>query len=317
MLALACASHSPLMPNGPADDKTRQSVAEGFSKLGSFIEDFAPDLAIEFAPDHFNGFFYDLMPMFCIGLEAHSVGDWGTKAGPLRVPGQVAGPMAEHLVNKGFDVAVSHRMNVDHGFVQFWENTVGSASQIPVVPVFVNCAAPPLPTFKRARLLGEEIGRFAADLGNRVLIVASGGLSHDPPTPQLDEANGEVRERLIAGRNPPIEVRQAKEARILQIGEAAAKGDAGILPVSREWDERFLSQLAGQNLQSFDDLSMKEVVAEAGRGGPETLCWVAAMAAASAQGPLQTELYHYSDTQGWIAGMAILSGHNISEPGSQ
>ena len=31
---------------------------------------FTPDLVVVFGPDHFNGFFYELMPAFCIGTAA-------------------------------------------------------------------------------------------------------------------------------------------------------------------------------------------------------------------------------------------------------
>lgn len=35
------------------------------------IAEFAPELVILFSPDHYNGFFYDVMPPFCIGMAAH------------------------------------------------------------------------------------------------------------------------------------------------------------------------------------------------------------------------------------------------------
>ncbi|MFF1257454.1 hypothetical protein ACFVZT_11530, partial [Streptomyces sp. NPDC058321] len=41
-----------------------------------------------------NGFFYDLMPPFCIGYEAMGVGDYGTTEGPLSVPTERAEELA-------------------------------------------------------------------------------------------------------------------------------------------------------------------------------------------------------------------------------
>jgi 2,3-dihydroxyphenylpropionate 1,2-dioxygenase len=41
-------------------------------------------------------------------------------------------------------------MVVDHGFVQMWELMFGRADRYPAVPIFVNCAVPPLPTNRRA-----------------------------------------------------------------------------------------------------------------------------------------------------------------------
>jgi hypothetical protein len=40
------------------------------------LHKFAPDLVVVFGPDHFNGFFYELMPSFCIGTAAEGTKDW-------------------------------------------------------------------------------------------------------------------------------------------------------------------------------------------------------------------------------------------------
>ena len=47
--------------------------AEFFRELDSCaaaLHAFNPDLVVVFGPDHFNGFFYELMPAFCIGTAA-------------------------------------------------------------------------------------------------------------------------------------------------------------------------------------------------------------------------------------------------------
>jgi 2,3-dihydroxyphenylpropionate 1,2-dioxygenase len=305
-LALAAASHSPLMNDGEATPETRAAVAAAFADLGREIEDFDPDLAIQFSPDHLNGFFYDLMPAFCVGAAADSIGDWGTRAGPVDVPEELSVALAEQLLESGIDTALSYRMKIDHGFVQFWQNSLG-AIKVPLIPIFINCAAPPLPPMRRARLLGEAVGHFAASLGRRVLIVASGGLSHDPPTPQMAGAPPDLRERLIANRHPSEEARKLREERILAAGHMAAAGSGSILPVSTDWDHEFLDRLTNGDLKVFDGVAMRDLVAVAGRGGPETLCWVAAMAALRTAGPIESKLHFYEAIQGWIAGMALLT----------
>ena len=310
-LGLICASHSPLMTDGEASSATRAAINQAFGELARFAESFAPDFVIQFAPDHFNGFFYDLMPAFCVGVGASSIGDWGTQPGPLNVPEDAANELAAHLLGSEIDVAVSYNMQVDHGFVQLWENTVGSALNYPIVPVFINCAAPPLPSFRRARLLGEAAGRFALATGKKVLFAASGGLSHDPPTPQMAGAAAELRARLIANRNPTAQERAAREQRVLAAGRRAAAGDAEILPVSEAWDHDFLERFQHGSMSQFDDIRLPEMVAVAGRGGPEVLCWVAAMAAVSVAGPVLTQLHIYEAVQGWIAGMAMVTGEVV------
>jgi 2,3-dihydroxyphenylpropionate 1,2-dioxygenase len=210
------------------------------------------------------------------------------------------------LIEDGLDIAVSYRMEVDHGFVQIWERMYGSFSRFPTIPIFINCAAPPLPTFKRARLLGEAVGRWAAATGKRVLISASGGLSHDPPTPSIITAPDEVKERLISGRHPSQEMQRARVERVLAAGARAAHGTPEILPVDPDWDKAFIERLQSGNLRDFDALTTKEVREKAGRGGPEVLAWVAAYAALAVNGDYKADLIYYEAIQGWIAGMAMM-----------
>ncbi len=44
------------------------------------IAAFSPELVVLFAPDHYNGFFYDVMPPFCLGVGATAIGDFGSAA---------------------------------------------------------------------------------------------------------------------------------------------------------------------------------------------------------------------------------------------
>nr|WP_284507221.1 3-carboxyethylcatechol 2,3-dioxygenase [Caballeronia sp. ATUFL_M2_KS44] len=305
-MAVLCASHTPLMQDGVATDGVRAEVKRGFKALAERAEAFAPDMLIQFAPDHFNGFFYEVMPSFCVGINANSLGDWDTSEGPLHVMSDEALQLGETLLHDGLDVAVSYRMEVDHGFVQIWERMFGNFNRFPTIPIFINCAAPPLPTFKRARLLGEAVGRWALASGKRVLISASGGLSHDPPTPSIVTAPDEVKERLISGRHPSKEVQNARVERVLAAGARAATGTTEILPVDPAWDASFIEQLQSGNLEAFDNIPMTEIRAKAGRGGPEVLAWVAAFAALSVQGRYQADLLYYEAIQGWIAGMAMM-----------
>jgi len=310
-LALACASHTPLMRDGYCPPDVRAQVADSFAELARRIREFDAELIIQFSPDHFNGFFYDLMPAFCVGIQAESVGDWGTKSGPLNVPETIASEMAESLIDAGFDMATSYRMRIDHGFIQLWEQTLGSAAVLPIVPVFINCAAPPLPSFRRVRELGGAVGRFAHSLGKRVVIAASGGLSHDPPTPQIKSASAEVRAKLIDGRNPSAEERASREQRVLDAGRDVVAGVSPIMPVSASWDREFLERLREGPLEQFDSWLTRDLVGVAGRGGPEVLCWIAACAAMRSAGAYETELLFYEAIQGWIAGVAILSGKSV------
>ena len=308
-VAIVCASHTPLMYRGPASNETEQRVRTAFEGLGVFVKEFKPDYIIQFAPDHFNGFFYDLMPSFCVGAGAISLGDWGGGTGPLDVPEKTALALVDHVRAEDVDVAVSFRMRVDHGFVQMWEGVLGDFKSVPILPIFVNAAAPPVPTYRRARQLGESVGRFAMRSGKRVLFAASGGLSHDPPLPQLATADAQRREFLIAGRNPGPEARAARQKRILDAGQASARGEGPCQPLNPEWDRRVLKVLETGEIGEFDHWRDEDVRREGGSGGPEIRAWQAAFAALAAAGRYEAHVDYYRAIPEWIVGMAVMHAH--------
>ena len=67
--AVLCASHTPLMGDESAGRGAAEAVAAAFARLADSVRAFGPDLVVQFSPDHFNGFFYDLMPPFCVGVQ--------------------------------------------------------------------------------------------------------------------------------------------------------------------------------------------------------------------------------------------------------
>jgi 2,3-dihydroxyphenylpropionate 1,2-dioxygenase len=309
-LMMACASHSPIMGDRNCLPEEYRAVRSAFAELSECVTAFAPELIIQFSPDHFNGFTYALMPTFCVGVAASSVGDFDTQQGAVAVPEETAVELSEFLVEQGLDIAISYRMRLDHGFVQIWENLFGTFDGLSLIPVFINCAAPPLCSFSRARLLGEAVGRFALSTGRRVLIAASGGLSHDPPVPRMTgpEADPAMREYLIDGHAMTPDAQRRHRDRIIGVGAKALEGTANIIPVSEDWDREFLACLCDGPPTAFDEWSIADLAKVAGRGGPEVLCWVAAASAVRQEGPLATRLHFYGALQGWIAGMAVLSG---------
>ena len=160
---LICCSHSPLMTTDV--EESEQNVhAQFFQELGSAsaaLHAFKPDLVVLFGPDHFNGFFYELMPAFCIGTSAESSKDWHLESGPLRVPRELALSCVRFLQARDFDVAISHQMKVDHGITIPLYQLTGALARYDVLPVFVNCAADPRPSFRRVRAFGASDRRVS------------------------------------------------------------------------------------------------------------------------------------------------------------
>src|ERR1700674_425148 len=215
---LICCSHSPLMTTDV--EESESNVHAGFFQeldaASAALHAFKPDLVVVFGPDHFNGFFYELMPAFCIGTAAEATKDWHLPSGELRVPRELALTCVRFLQSHDFDVALSHQMKVDHGITIPLYKLTGALARYAVLPVFINCAADPRPSFRRVRAFGQAIGEFLADQDLRVTLIGSGGLSHDPPTPRLEQSPPEVAQRLIARHTPSQGELDARERRGVQ-----------------------------------------------------------------------------------------------------
>lgn len=312
--ALICASHSPVMlESSLADQTTVEEVSASFGRMRSFVEEFSPELIVQFSPDHFHGFNYALMPSFCIGAEARSYGDWSTRAEPLPVDTPTALAILDTTREDDIDLALSYDMVVDHGFVQLWDLLFGRLDTYPIVPIFVNCAAPPLPTYRRARMLGEAVGRFASRYGRKVLFAASGGLSHDPLVPRIETAPPEIRARLIGAAKLSHQQQAEREARLVSVAAAALKEEGPVRPLNPVWDAKVLDLLARQDWTTLDAFRADEVDRIAGSGANELLTWVAATAAMASVGSFEVVQRDYSPAPGWIAGVAHFAARTQSK----
>src|SRR5574343_591439 len=96
-LALKCLSHTPLRGLNDPGAEVEAEVAAALAQARAEVEAFDPELIVVFAPDHYNGLFYDLMPPFVIATAAESVADYQTLPGPLSIPRDLALELTRHL----------------------------------------------------------------------------------------------------------------------------------------------------------------------------------------------------------------------------
>ena len=304
--ALVCMSHSPLLEHANPDPEVKAQVEAAFDQARQFVSDFDPDLVINFGPDHYNGFFYDLMPPFCIGYEAYGTGDYDSFAGKLDVPTDIAEELAQHVIDRDLDTAISRRMEVDHGAVQPMEVLYrGDVTAKPVIPIFINSVAPPFSKVQRVRKFGEAIGDYFKNSDKKVLFIGSGGLSHDPPVPQIATATPEQRAMLTNGRNPTPEARAARQARTIATAEAFARGEADIMDLNPEWDRAFLDVCRSGQVEGFDAYDPEEMNRVAGHSSHEVRTWVAAYSALRACGEYEVSYEFYKPIKEYIAGFGI------------
>lgn len=306
-MKLICVSHSPMMDFIHPAPQVEAQARGMFATLAQEVAAYDPELIVVFAPDHFNAFFYDLMPPFCIGLRAKCAGDWDIGEGPLNVPEKLALELVEAVQAEDVDVSYSYRMQADHGFTQPLELLAGSVARYPVIPIFINGAARPLPPCRRVLKLGEAVGRFLADRPERILVLGSGGLSHDPPTPQMGSVPPEVEEFLIAGRNPTPQARHTRQERVLSNGRLLAEGKGSSQPLDAEWDKGLLETFVAGDLTRFATMTDEEIRTRGGRGGHEIRAWIAAFACLQAAGAYEAHTRYYHPIDEWIAGMGMVS----------
>lgn len=305
-ILLECLSHTPLHGYFDPAPEIVAEVERTTAAARERVRAFDPELAVVFAPDHYNGFFYDLMPPFCVGTAATAIGDYRSLAGDLPVPVDAAKKMVESVLAADVDVSISYRMLVDHGAAQALEQLTGGLDTYPVVPVFINSVAPPMATLRRSRLLGEAIGQFLKETGKRVLVIGSGGISHEPPVPELAGATLDVAERLISDRKPTPEARALRQQRVINAARAFTAGDApNMRALNPEWDMAFLKRLQ-DDLPAVDRMSNDEITRDGGKSAHEIRTWVAAFGALSAFGKYEAHLDFYRAIPEWIAGFAAM-----------
>jgi 2,3-dihydroxyphenylpropionate 1,2-dioxygenase len=304
---LICCSHSPLMNTEieATDAEAQKGFYAGIDAAAQELAEFDPELIVAFYPDHFLGFFYELIPSFCIGLAAEAIEEFGVKAAPLRVPKDIALACARHLQENGFDPAISHAMRVDHGLTFPLIQLTGGLDRYDVLPIFVNCAGFPRPPFQRVRAFGAEVGRFLAGTGKRVAITGSGGLSHDAPSARMANLSPE---RLITRRERTADEQGAFEQMAVANARKMMNGETEARMPNEGWDRQFLRDFVTFNADVLDALSDESIEEETGYGTHEVRSWVAAGAAAREMGNIAADTIYYSIIPEWITGMGIVVG---------
>ena len=313
IVGLVGISHSPfatLLPPRDASEPGGRFLADA-ARVAAAVSRLAPDAVVVIGPDHFHANFYDVMPPFVLGVEqAEGFGDFGSRPGPLPVATGLAWPIRDGLAAAGFDLALSYALTVDHGVVQSYDVLCGpgaaagrgagrAGAGLPLVPLVVNTAAPPLPSLERCAALGRALGAAirAAEFPGRVLLIASGGLSHWLPSndPRDPSVAAERRASVIYGRRDVRAVAAAREPAVRAMG---GNPDAH---VNTEWDGWFLKQLSDGDLTPVADLGDAGLEENAGRGGHEIRTWLVGLAAAGV--PLAWT--SYEPVPEWITGMGI------------
>ena len=243
-------SHSPLLNlPGPSADLL-DDIGGTLSAARDFVADYDPELVVIFSPDHYNRFFYRCMPAFCIGTRRN----WRGRLRFVRRAAERRRPR-ERLRRSGSGRRcrrgdLSAAMDVDHGTVQPLQTLFGDITTVPVIPVFINSVAtagndPPV-------VRSAPRSAIRCGTGQEVLLIGSGGLSHDPPIPTLATAPPAALDRIVRG--VPMTPRSADGAAERGDGRRPrlAHGESPLQPLNPDWDRAFLDLLDTDRLAEVD-----------------------------------------------------------------
>jgi 2,3-dihydroxyphenylpropionate 1,2-dioxygenase len=258
-----------------------------------------PDVAVIVGSNHFRGVWLDLVPPFALGVgEVISSGEAGTPKGPQRTDVEFAQALAEGLVSRGTEVAISARMQIDHGqshAIQYLLDGI----ELPVVPLMVNVFATPLPLLSRCAQLGRNLADTVRDMadGRRVVVIASGGLSHQLPWPsRWQDPRTEDEEFLVQAWLNGRGDWERYDARRRQIITTARP------VIFSDFDAEFLGRLERGELEHYLPWTSEQIEVAAGNGAQELRTW---LTMASALGFVPGRQLAYAAMHEWLTGMAV------------
>ncbi|HEY1275942.1 MAG TPA: hypothetical protein VGF25_13575 [Thermoleophilaceae bacterium] len=303
VVAGICASHHTGM-NWAVERTKDQALVEhfqaGIADARRILEESRPDVAVVIGSNHFQGVYLEMMPAFMLGVgEVAGDGTGGTPRGPMLIDTDYARRLAWGLTERHFDLAISARLEVDHGITIGLQH-LWPALDLPFVPIVVNTFAAPLPTWSRCRALGEGIRSFIESDGQdkRVAVLASGGLSHNLPffPKWYSTLNDEEDELVDLGMYPRDE--EGAERWAQRRGEIISRSQHMVNP---EFDEGILRMLVARDWDGLLSYSDAEIDRIAGNGAQEIRNWVIAAAAVEGSG----RKLAYAPLTEWHTGMAV------------
>lgn len=303
IIAGVAMSHSPMiMTSEEAAGEKGKRFIQTADKMKQWLKDSGADVMVLVSDDHFNSYFYDHMPSFTIGIgECEGWGDW--RLPKYKIP--IQKDFAKHILATGLenniDFAFTLSMKVDHGHTQA-VYFLNSELNIPVVPIAVNTAAPPLPTMERCFQLGEVLRTAIEswDSDKKVALVASGGISHWVPIPKIESQKQEDQQLIQVLKNGRREIKEldqylkTRETRVTSIKSG---------PVNEVWDREFLRLITEKNFDSLRNWSSEFIEENGGNGGQEIRNWLILLGALQS---FEVDVAFYEPIPEWVTGMAVV-----------
>src|SRR5947199_4025947 len=203
IVGAAIVPHAPQFLTLPAtEDKAQVArVNTAMRAIGDKFRALDPDLLIVLSNAHCDDFVVHCVPAFAIHCGTRAEGSGGHH-GPWPIDGEAGYALLRQLLNLGFDPAFTLDAKLGTAFT-IPLDFCGYPREQPFLPIFVNAYVPPQPTPERCFAFGQALAHAIEREGRRAVVLASGGLSHYPGTPQYPhpdiDTDRVIFERLAAG----------------------------------------------------------------------------------------------------------------------
>jgi Catalytic LigB subunit of aromatic ring-opening dioxygenase len=175
-------------------------ISKGFSALRSQVEVYKPDALLVVGDDQAEVFTAENMPTFSVFTCAEVHGSVNISLIDeredqnhitLRCHAELARYLFDSLSRQGFEISESQELRplgrpargIGHAFTRPVVK-VTPKLDVPIIPLHVNAYFPPMPSARRCYELGRSIAQALKGRPEKVALMASGGLSHDPRGPR-------------------------------------------------------------------------------------------------------------------------------------
>ena len=158
-----CSSHAPMMSS--AREAAPKEQREHFLGALDAIKQQARELDVQacvfLSNEHFTNFFLENFPQICVGVGERNWGpteEW-LPIDKVWIPGTRAWRTTScaQTLDNGFDPAFSHLLELDHGIMTVYYE-LDQDMKLPLVPIVMNCAVPPLMPVWRWYEFGKQLG---------------------------------------------------------------------------------------------------------------------------------------------------------------
>jgi aromatic ring-opening dioxygenase catalytic subunit (LigB family) len=195
IVAAMAMTHSPGLTGWftRASEDYQHQALTALAEMRRRLEAARPDVLVMFSNDHLLNWPINNVPEYTVGIAEAHVGpadwfdDWlGMEK--YRVPGHA--DLARFIVNEGARRRLAlawlrDEMQFDDG-ISVPTHYLNPDARFRLIPITMNCTMPPIPTPARAYEVGRTLREVLAAWpgAERIAVIATGGLSHEPGGPR-------------------------------------------------------------------------------------------------------------------------------------